>query len=236
MKEKVIIGIVAKHEQTRRLRENTVLRDEIKDAIFANGGVAIGILPSTRDLTMVDIVNENVICKNINKLLSTKEKENLIAQINLCDGIILGGGNGSDFYEVWIALYCYKHDIPLLAICAGQNNMIRAIGGSIKEIKDKTKHHDMYSDYVHDIFIKPNTKFYEMVKTTKMKVNSRHNRTIDNPNKLQVSAYDDDGNIEVVEDATKKCFIGLRFHPESLYYKDDLHNKIFKKFIEWCKK
>ena len=45
---------------------------------------------------------------------------------------------------------------------------------------------------------------------------------------------DENGNIEAVEDKSKTCFMGLRFHPESLYLTDENHNNIIKKFIEIC--
>ena len=69
-----------------------------------------------------------------------------------------------------------------------------------------------------------------------MYVNSRHKNTIGDCKFLSIAAYDEFGNIEVTEDKSKKCFLGMRFHPESLYQKDQLHNTIFSKFIEICSK
>ena len=43
---KPIIGIVAKHYATYKSNKiDTFIRDEVKQAIFDNGGIAIGILP-----------------------------------------------------------------------------------------------------------------------------------------------------------------------------------------------
>ena len=41
---KVIIGIVAKHRNVEQAKTDSLLRDEVKQAIFDNGGIAIGIL------------------------------------------------------------------------------------------------------------------------------------------------------------------------------------------------
>lgn len=152
----------------------------------------------------------------------------------MCDGIILSGGTKSDAYEIWIANYCYKNNIPILGICAGQNNLVRGVGGKTKKVLNPEIHCQPDLDYVHSIKIDKSSKFFKFVNTQNMKVNSRHLNTIDNPANLSVSAYDEFGNIEVTEDKTKKCFIGMRFHPESLYLTDKTHNNIFKKFIEIC--
>lgn len=42
--KKVIIGIVAKHKKEDVIRTESLIRDEIKQAIFDNGGIAVGIL------------------------------------------------------------------------------------------------------------------------------------------------------------------------------------------------
>ena len=110
---KPIIGIVSKHYATYKSNKiDTFIRDEVKQAIFDNGGVAIGILPTEA---------------NIN-YCGDDWKENLIAQLKLCNGIILQGGAETDNYESIIAKYCYENDVPILGICAGQNNISRALG------------------------------------------------------------------------------------------------------------
>ena len=44
---KPIIGIVSKHYATYKSnRTDTFIRDEVKQAIYDNGGIAIGILPT----------------------------------------------------------------------------------------------------------------------------------------------------------------------------------------------
>lgn len=44
MDKQVIIGIVARHKAIEEKRTNSLIRDEVKQAIFDNGGIAIGIL------------------------------------------------------------------------------------------------------------------------------------------------------------------------------------------------
>ena len=233
--KRIIVGIVAKHRVVDVLRPDLVIRDEMKDAIFHNGAVAIGILPPCREIILVTAENESEISKNIENILTEEEKESLKAQISLCDGIILAGGSKSDAYEIWIAKYCNEKDIPLLAICAGQNNMVRAMGGTTKSVENPDIHCQFDKEIVHSVIANPQSNLGKVVGTKPFKVNSRHKRTVDCLGTLQVAGVDEDGNIEMVEDKDKKYFASVRFHPESLYLQDQTHNKIFEDFIEQCK-
>ena len=233
---KVIIGLVAKHKEIDKKRTLVYICDEMKDVLFKNNAIGIGIVPSMKNIILVDQENEVEIYNNLENLFTQQEKQNMIAQINLCDGIILSGGSNSDAYEMWVAKYCYDNDIPILGICAGHNNLIRGIGGKTKKVANPEIHSQPDVDYVHSIKIDKSSNFYNFVNTENMKVNSRHKNIIDKINNLTVAAYDEYGNIEVTEDKTKRCFLGMRFHPESLYLKDKLHNQIIKKFIDICKK
>ena len=158
--KKAIIGIVAKHRNIELLRPDTFIRDELKDAIFYNGGIAIGILPPCRDITLVNPFNEREAYEKLNSLLTLKEREDLINQIELCNGIILCGGSASDAYEMLIAKYCYEKDIPILAICAGHSNMVRGIGGSTKRI-DGELHNKPRDNYAHNILVDKYSRFYK---------------------------------------------------------------------------
>lgn len=224
---KPIIGIVSKHYATYKSeRTDTFVRDEVKQAIFDNDGVAIGILPTEKEIIYIeDYWKDNV---------NDEIKENLFSQIKLCDGIVLQGGLETDNYECIVAKYCYENDIPILGICAGQNNIARALGGTTYKIKNPEKHNKSFDDYVHGINIDKSSFFYSIVKTDSMMVNSRHKRTIKECPMLDKVAFCDDGYPDVIEAKNKKFYIGVRFHPESLYTKDENHNRIFKEFIKIC--
>lgn len=228
---KVIIGIVAKHRNIEGNRLLTTISDEVKNAVFENGGIAIGILPTQNQMELIEEGKTYV----ADKILNKKDKENLIEQIRLCNGIILQGGILSDTFEIFVAKYCYENDIPLLAICAGQNNMVRALGGTIKMVKNPEFHLQPNKEIVHSINIDKKSNFYKIVKTEKLIVNSRHKRVVDNVGGLNVSAKDEEDNIEVVEASNKRFFLGVRFHPESLCKNYKEHDAIFKAFINACK-
>lgn len=231
---KPIIGLVAKHDKKDTIRQMSTIRDEMKNAIFYNGGIAIGIVSPRDEVYFVDN-NQKVSENEIDQMLTDKEKQLFIAQISLCDGVILSGGPETDDYEIWVAKYCYENDIPLLCVCAGQNNIIRALGGKVDKVKNLENHARPNDIFVHYINIDKNSKFYGIVKTERLHVNSRHKNIIVDPANLDVVARDDEGNIEVVEDRNKKFCIAMRYHPESLYKIDEKENEIFNAFVEACK-
>ena len=227
--KKPVIGLVAKHRKTDNVRTNSLIRDEYKQAIFDNGGIAIGILAPNEEIMFTD--------DNWKKEEDKLDKNNIIEQIKLCDGIILMGGSESEVYEPFIAEYCYKNNIPCLGICAGQNNIVRGVGGSIYKVLNPEKHSRPNDMYVHNIkIIDKTSKFYSIIKAEEIRVNSRHKNVVDSNGVLNVVALDDDGDKEVVEAKDKDFYIGMRFHPESLYIVDENMNNIFKYFIETCKK
>ena len=226
--EKVIIGIVSKHYASyKNDRTDTYIRDEVKQAIFDNGAVAIGILPTDREIKYIE--------DNWKEDLDKKEYENLISQIRLCDGIIFQGGAQSDNYEPIIAKYCYENNIPTLGICCGQNNIARALGGTTYEIDNPEKHMQVTKQYVHNIKIDKSSKFYNIVNKEKIMVNSRHKKAIKDCPKLDKVGFCEDGYADVIEAKDKNFYIGVRFHPESLYKIDENMNSIFKSFINTCK-
>lgn len=227
---KVIVGIVAKYrdgDEKQKIVDSRI-RNEIKQAVFDNGGIAIGII-SPND----EIQPAGDDWMKYNDLI---DKENVIRQIKLCDGIILQGGNANEAYEPFIAKYCYDNDIPCLGICAGQNSIVRGLGGTTYKISNPKKHNQPRKEYVHSVHIDTSSKFYNIVKVAEIMVNSRHKRTVGNCLLLDKVGFCEDGYADIVESKDKTFYIGVRFHPESLYKVDENMNNIFKKFIESCKK
>ena len=225
---KPIIGIVAKYRENRKSRQEAMVRDEIRRAIICSGGIAIGILSSNPELDFARGKAFDEIS------LTIQQKQGLIHEISLCDGIVLQGGTDSCLHERWIAKYAYDNNIPILGFCSGQSNMIRALGGTIKKIGN---HNCPDKEYAHEIFIDKNSKFFKIVKTTKMRVNSRHDFAVkDKPGAYNVAATSEDGCLEVLEAPDKDFNFAIKFHPESLFDKDKNCKAIFDAFIEACRR
>ena len=230
--KKPIIGIIGKVQPQygediwHRIDEV----DEIRYLIVKNGGTAIMLLPTESTLKF----NDNDIKDDT--ILSDEEKEELYRQIDLCDGFILQGGLYSSNYEIEMAKRIIEIDKPLIGICAGFNNILRALGTDV--IEDKTKSHDKYDkDYRHKISIIKGTKLYDLMNKNEYDVNSIHSmiapkENVENYAKISSISYD--GLVESFELDDKKFIIGIKWHPE-LMIEDIFTNNLFKRFIEMCK-
>lgn len=230
--KKPIIGIIGKVQPQygediwHRIDEV----DEIRYLIVKNGGTAIMLLPTEETLKF----NDNDIKDDT--VLSDEELNELYRQIDLCDGFILQGGLYSSKYEIEMAKKIIDLDKPLIGICAGFNNILRALGTDV--IEDKTKSHDIYDkEYRHEITIIEGTKIYELINKQKYNVNSIHSmiapkEKVEGYAKISSVSYD--GLVESFEVDNKKFVIGIKWHPE-LMLEDDFSQSLFKKFIEECK-
>jgi putative glutamine amidotransferase len=231
---KPIIGIVGKtdfYEDEKNFWKTININDEFRYLVVKNGGIPISILPT--DNTM-KFNNED--CLDT-KILNKFELEDLHEVIHKCDGIILQGGLAACRYEIEVAKEAIKLDIPMIGICAGFNNIIRALGSDV--IEDVTNSHNHYDmNYSHKINIERSTIVYELVKKNFMEVNSIHKmvatRKIVEPI-AKISSFSDDGYIESFELTSKKFIVGIKWHPE-LMLNEEFTNKLFNRFILECKK
>ena len=149
--------------------------------------------------------------------------------IDLCDGIIFQGGDDFEIYDFDALKYAYDKDIPVLGICLGMQLMGMVFDGTMIDINNHKKN----LDYAHSIKIKRGTKLYDIFKSDIIKVNSRHKSALKHTS-LNISSISSDGYIESIEDFSKKFFVGIQWHPESMTY-DKRQNKLFEYFINCCK-
>ncbi len=200
-----IIGIIGKEETLPSQNKIIYSYEEIIKKIITSGGIPI----------------------QINLIGNTIETKELIKKLN---GIILQGGYDYTKEEIEIVKYAYNEDVPLLGICLGMQTMGVAFGGTLKKIKN---HNIPNKDKIHEVIISKQSKIYEIIKKEKIIVNSRHNYALKNTN-LDITGISTDNIIEIIEDKTKKFFIGVQWHPESL--EDEDSKKIFAYFVNIEKK
>lgn len=95
----------------------------------------------------------------------------------------------------------------------------------------ETKNHNSNEDYVHEVKISKNSKLYEIIQKEIIKVNSRHNTYIPFTDLDKVAYSVKENIIEAVEDESKRFFMGIQWHPETLL-EDENSKKIFDAYIE----
>jgi putative glutamine amidotransferase len=233
--KKPIIGIIG--------RPNTTLRFEYacmsvlsgyRRAVIKSKGIPIGILPTQ------NICYEEVSVKDA-PALTEAEKDDIIAQINLCDGLIFPGGNRIYDYDLFIAEYALEHDIPVLGTCMGMQILARVEftkdeqNDVLKLIETGIEHRQSDKKYVHYVDIEKDSKLYSIIGEEKIKVNSRHKYCVNKLKTAKVSAISEDGIIEGIEFPNKKFAIGVQWHPEDMVLYDEPMEKLMTAFINACK-
>ena len=223
---KPIIGIVARVEYPGDTQK-MVVREEYRNIVIKYGGIPIGILPSQNiDYTTVKYSDQEE--------LSDEEKEMIVTQIKFCDGIIMPGGFKINKYDRFISQYATDNDIPLLGICLGMQIMANYKKDLWIEKNDSYIEHRVEEGLVHSVTLDKNSKLYEIIGKEKFMVNSRHYYHVLPNDYYDVSSISDDNYIESIEMKDKLFNIGVQWHPENM--DDDTSDKLFRKFIEVCKK
>lgn len=222
---KPLIGIVSK-EVDIHFNDWTVnsTSNEIRYALTKNNARAIGILPPHKKHHIQSIQEPFDLSQDdINMLEET---------LSLCNGIILQGGLSAFRYEEYIARYARRNNIPLLGICAGFNVMVISAGGQVTLLDKNHKHQAPELKYAHTVQIDKDSLFYDIVKTTSLRVNSIHNYTATDVQGYKSVGITPDKLIEVIEDRNCRFNIGVHFHPELLIEEDKKMNMIFQSFID----
>lgn len=227
---KPIIGIVGRPLKDEQDRSADTILNTSRCAILKNGGIPMGILP-TQAINYYDTLTKDI------PALTDEEKEDLISQINLCDGILMQGGLRWFKYDEFISDYCIKNNIPCLAMCMSMQMMGRMdlINNGDDTRLIKVQGHKSEDKYVHNITIDNTSLLYEILGKTKIEVNSRHSYALPHTHDLFVSARSDDGVIEAIERKDKDFILGVQWHPEIMSSYDEDQNKILRYFINKAK-
>lgn len=151
--------------------------------------------------------------------ITKSELDNIFYLIDKCDGILLQGGDEFYQFDIDIVKYLHQKDIPTLGICLGMQTIGYTFNGELINVSN-------HKGINHEITIKKDSLLYEIIGKEKITVNSRHKESL-NKTDLFKGAYSLDNVIEEIEDHSKKCFIGLEWHPE------DILNNDQKKIIEY---
>ncbi len=221
--KKVVIGILA---TSNYMVTNDTFKDTYRygnnyiKKIYENGAIPL----------LIPFCDEKVI------------KESL----EMCDGLILPGGERVRPVNFEVIDYFVKNKKPILGICLGMQTLamysvnLDKEERIIKKIDNGVDHwpiellRDNNEALAHTDYIDKDSKLYKIFSQEKIEVNSVHHNTITEVGKMfSVSIKSSDGLIEGIEYIKDDNFIiGLQFHPEIL----PQFNNVFKEFIRNCQK
>ncbi len=162
------------------------------------------------------VIPLGIIGENINDLINISK---------ICSGFVLQGGSDYNDVEISFVKYIYEHNIPTLGICLGMQMMGVMKNGELMTLGSK---HYSSDEYVHNVLINKNSMLYKIIGKDEITVNSRHHDILTKTD-LHITGISSDNVIESIEDASKKFFIGVQWHPESIM--DSNSNSLFSAFI-----
>jgi len=170
------------------------------------------------------------------------------------DGLIVGGGDDisaklyegkpeidvridpeRDLLEQKALEIAIKRDIPILGICRGSQMLNVFLGGNL--------HQDIYQTFENvpqmrtplprkRVFLEEGSKLLAIIQMKDFKANSLHHQSINELGKgLTVSARDQWGIVQAIEDKSADFRIGVQWHPEFLIFKSS-QRRLFKAFIQ----
>jgi putative glutamine amidotransferase len=129
-----------------------------------------------------------------------------------------------------------EQDKPLLGICAGFNNILRALGSDV--VLDKTGNHNHYDiSYRHPVKIEKGTMLYELIGSKEYSVNSIHTMVAQKDMVspfADINAYSEDGLVEGFEMDDMNFVLGLKWHPE-LMREEKFTQRLFEVFMDQCR-
>lgn len=194
--------------------------------------------------------------------LTTNEEE-LSQCYSMCDGILMTGGHdvdpalyhaqrtercgvsctARDAMETYLFHRAVRENKPVLGICRGIQLMNVLMGGTLyqdlpTEHPSPTKHHmtPPYDTTIHQVEVLPDTLLADLIGTGQHSVNSYHHQAISELGPgLAPMAISEDGLIEAVSVPDKTFIVGVQWHPEFIFEKDDECLKLVQAFVDACK-
>jgi putative glutamine amidotransferase len=128
---------------------------------------------------------------------------------------------GRDALELALLREALSKDLPVLAICRGQQLLNVCLGGSLLQHIDNDAHvvDEGNVSRWHDVSLTPGSKLAAVLGGSRRRVNSRHHQAVTPavlaPG-LRVVAASDDGVVEGVESVGHRWVVGVQWHPERL--------------------
>ena len=136
-----------------------------------------------------------------------------------------------------------RRRMPLLAICFGMQVWNVSRGGSLIQDIDSAvpgalKHEQgaPRERRSHRISLRPESLLSSLARGESALVNSHHHQALERVGEgLQATAWSSDGLVEAVEDLRQgRWAVGVQWHPEIAWEKDDFSGAIFTAFVKAC--
>lgn len=194
----------------------------------------------------------------------TTDKQDLEQLLDLCDGLLITGGQDvsgkvygataedakligetspeRDAQERLLLKLAMQRDLPVLGICRGIQIINTLLGGTLyqdlpTQHPSDTKHHGEmpYSAPVHTVSVAAGTPLADYVGEGELAVNSLHHQAVREVSpELKVMATSEDGLVEGLYHPGMRFLWAVQWHPEYSYKTDEASQQIFNAFVGAC--
>ena len=139
-----------------------------------------------------------------------------------------------DEFEKELFLEAFEAGKPILGICRGAQIMNVFLGGTLYPHIEGHITNAQNKEIWHNLNVLEGNSLHKCSKNDKITVNSRHKQNIKTLGRGVVAcAVSDDGFIEAVEvENYPTLCLGVQFHPENYYKRDETARRIFECFVE----
>lgn len=235
--KKPVIGLTV----TQVLNDNTVsIWKEYMDAIARAGGLPI-LLP-----TLADFNDYEGYLDCIDGLFLTGGQDVMPREYGeeCLSGFQLGWPMTPqrDAFELAITQKALARNMPVLGVCRGAQVLNVTLGGTLYQDIDTQlttrtpalKHFQEcpYWSVQHKITLDTSSKLCQIMGQSQLWVNSMHHQSVHQLGQgLVAVATAGDGVVEAVESKDHRYAIGVQWHPERMYEKDDAWYALFHSFV-----
>ena len=199
-------------------------------------------------------------------LMPNIHEENACKILAFLDGLLLSGGNDvepayfgeaphiklgfinacRDSLEINLCRQAMERDIPILGICRGVQLMNIAMGGTIYQDLESQwiagqlqKHSQLAPDWYgsHEVELDLNSRLFRMLGVKKLRTNSFHHQAIrDLASCFRATAWCGDGVVEGIEALSHTFAVGVQWHPEKMWQKDEKMLGLFEGLVSAAKR
>lgn len=152
------------------------------------------------------------------------------------EDLTLGVSDTRDAMELTLARHAVARQLPVLAVCRGNQVLNVALGGTLVQDLVTAGRHDHRTAGTpptsHDISIHPGSLLAEVMSATRLHVNSLHHQGVDDLGTgLHASALAPDGSVEAIELNGAGWALGVQWHPELMCPHEPVQRRLFEAHV-----
>lgn len=148
-----------------------------------------------------------------------------------------------DEFEMAVANWALREDIPVLGVCRGMQLLNVVLGGTLyqdiaSQYSDSLEHRrrDLPRTALsHTVTIEAGSIMEKVLGTRQVPINSLHHQAVRKPGEgVRISGRAEDGIPEMLEVSDRRFLLAIQGHPEEIYNQVPAFSALFQAFVQAC--